>query len=224
MNDHLHASLQPTDTDVGRTPGADSPGQSAVGPNPKSLLRAALVGFLALSLLTGVLYPLLVTGIAQVAFPDKAHGSLIYRNGTLVGSRLLGQSFSDPRYFWGRPSATADFPYNATASGGSNLGPTNPALVSEVSRAVRALLAADPANRTVVPVDLVTSSGSGLDPDISPAAAAWQVDRVARARGLDHSTVQALVRRYTSGRSLGVLGRPRVRVLELNLALDALGR
>jgi len=171
VNDHLHASLQPTDTDVGRTPGADSPGQSAVGPNPKSLLRAALVGFLALSLLTGVLYPLLVTGIAQVAFPDKAHGSLIYRNGTLVGSRLLGQSFSDPRYFWGRPSATADFPYNATASGGSNLGPTNPALVSEVSRAVRALLAADPANRTV--------SLSILSP---PRAVGWIRTSVPRPR------------------------------------------
>jgi len=185
------------------------------------LLRPALVLLLLLTVLTGVVYPLVVTAVAQAVFPRQANGSLVLRDGTVVGSALIGQPFDDPKYFWGRQSATAPFAYNAGASSGSNLGPTNPALVDAVTARVAALRDADPGNRGSVPVDLVTASGSGLDPDISPAAAAWQVPRVARARGLDAATVQALVDRNTEGRQLGFLGEARVNVLALNLALDA---
>jgi K+-transporting ATPase ATPase C chain len=189
--------------------------------------RAAAVSLLLLTLLTGGVYPLLVTGIAQAAFPRQANGSLIERDGKTLGSSLIGQSFDDPRYFWGRLSATADangkaLPYNAGASAASNLGPTNGALVDEVKARVEALRAADPEATGDVPVDLATSSGSGLDPDISPAAAQFQVHRVAGARHLDEERVRALVHDHTEGRQLGIFGEPRVNVLELNLALDGL--
>jgi len=187
-----------------------------------STLRPALVLFLLLTVLTGLLYPLLVTGLAQLLFPHQAAGSVLTRDGHAVGSRLIGQSFSDPRYFWSRPSATTPQPYNGTASTGSNLGPLNPALLDAVKARVAALHAADPGNRLPVPVDLVTASGSGLDPEISVAAASYQAARVARTRGLAPERVQALIAQHTEGRLLGVLGEPRVNVLELNLALDAL--
>jgi len=183
-------------------------------------IRAAVVSLLALTVITGVVYPLIVTGIAQVVFPSQANGSLIVKDGKVVGSALIGQPFDDPKYFWGRPSATTPFPDNAAASSGSNLSPTNPDLIKAVQARVDALRAADPGNTAPVPVDLVTASGSGLDPDISPAAALYQVPRVARARKLDPQMVQQLVERYTEGRTFGVLGEPRVYVLELNLALD----
>jgi potassium-transporting ATPase KdpC subunit len=188
-------------------------------------LRAAAVLLAAFTLLTGLVYPLLVTGVAEAAFPRQANGSLIERHGKALGSRLIGQPFDDPKYFWGRLSATADsngkpLPYNGAASTGSNLGPTNPALVDEVKGRLDALHTADPQDTRAVPVDLVTSSGSGLDPEISPAAAEYQVQRVARARGLDAATVLSLVEAYTEGRQLGILGEARVNVLELNLALD----
>jgi K+-transporting ATPase ATPase C chain len=188
-------------------------------------LRAAVVSLALFTLITGIVYPLLVTGIAQAAFPSQANGSLIVQNGKTVGSRLIGQSFDDPKYFWGRLSATADangkaLPYNAGTSGASNLGPTNSALVDEIKGRVDALTAADPDTKDPVPVDLVTSSASGLDPDISPAAALYQVHRVAKARGLDEGKLRALVDSHTEGRALGVLGESRVNVLELNLALD----
>jgi K+-transporting ATPase ATPase C chain len=189
--------------------------------------RAALVALAALTIITGVAYPLLVTGIAQAAFPRQANGSLVIRDGKAVGSNLIGQSFDDPKYFWGRLSATADsngkpLAYNGGSSAGSNLGPTNPALTDEVKARIDALEAADPDNHDPVPVDLVTSSGSGLDPDLSPAATQYQVHRVAKARGLGDDRVQALVVEHTEGRQLGILGERRVNVLELNLALDAL--
>jgi potassium-transporting ATPase KdpC subunit len=192
-----------------------------------SQIRATLVVLAALTLVTGLAYPVLVTGIAQAAFPRQANGSLIRRDGKAVGSSLIGQSFDQPRYFWGRLSATTDangkaLPYNGGSSAGSNLGPTNPALVDEVKGRIDALHAADPFDPLPVPVDLVTSSGSGLDPDISPAAAAFQVRRVAKARGLDAARVRALVAEHTQDRQFGILGEPRVNVLELNLALDAL--
>ena len=187
-----------------------------------STLRPALVLFLLLTVLTGLLYPLLVTGLAQLLFPHQAAGSVLTRDGHAVGSRLIGQSFSDPRYFWSRPSATTPQPYNGTGSTGSNLGPLNPALLDAVKARVAALHAADPGNRLPVPVDLVTASGSGLDPEISVAAASYQAARVARTRGLAPERVQALIAQHTEGRLLGVLGEPRVNVLELNLALDAL--
>jgi K+-transporting ATPase ATPase C chain len=188
-------------------------------------LRASIVSLAILTAVTGIAYPLLVTGIAQAAFPRQANGSLVVKNGAAVGSHLLGQSFDDPKYFWGRLSATADangkpLAYNAGASGASNLGPTNSALVDEVKGRLEALTAADPDNKDLVPVDLVTSSGSGLDPDISPAAALYQVHRVAKARGWDDEKVRALVEGHVQGRTLGVLGEPRVNVVELNLALD----
>ena len=190
-----------------------------------SQLRPAVVLLALLTVITGVVYPLVVTVVAQVAFPRQANGSLVVRSDRTddsVGSALIGQPFDDPKYCWGRLSATAPFAYNAAASSGSNLGPLNPALTDAVKARVDALRAADPGNQSPIPVDLVTASGSGLDPDISPAAAAWQVGRVARARGLDPATVQALVARYTEGRQWGFLGEARVNVLAVNLALDAL--
>jgi K+-transporting ATPase ATPase C chain len=177
-----------------------------------------------LTALTGVVYPLVVTGIAQVVFPAQANGSLLTRDGTLVGSALVGQPFSAPRYFWARPSATTRVAYDGAASSGSNLGPLSPALREAARGRVDALVAADPERRTPVPVDLATSSASGLDPHVTPAGALYQVARVARARGLDPAEVRRLVDGHTEGRQLGFLGEPRVAVLELNLALDALGR
>ena len=185
-------------------------------------LRPAVVLFLLLTALTGFIYPLVVTGLAQLLFPQQAAGSLVMRNGRALGSRLIGQSFSAPGYFWGRPSATTPQPYNGTASGGSNLGPLNPALLDAVKPRIAALRAADPGNEAPVPVDLVTASGSGLDPEISVAAADYQAARIARARGLAPERVRALIAQHSEGRLLGVLGEPRVNVLELNLALDAL--
>lgn len=184
-------------------------------------LRSALMMFFILTILTGVAYPLAVTAIAQLLFPHQANGSLISKDGKPIGSTLIGQPFDDPKYFWGRPSATAPFPYNAAASSGSNLGPTNPALIETVKMRVAALKAADPGNDTPVPVDLVTASGSGLDPHISPASAEYQVRRVARARGREEALVRTLVSQHTEGRQLGMLGERRVNVLALNLALDA---
>lgn len=185
------------------------------------LLRQSFVLLLLMTVITGVLYPLAATGLAQLIFPQQASGSLIVRNGKPVGSVLIGQSFTDPKYFWGRPSATAPNAYNAGASSGSNLGPTNPALTEAVKQRIAGLRAADPGNQALVPVDLVTASGSGLDPEISPAAAQYQLARVARVRGLDPARVQALVNACTRGRQFGLLGEPRVNVLQLNLALDA---
>lgn len=184
--------------------------------------RPAVISFLLLTLLTGIAYPFLVTGISQVTMPAKANGSLIVKDGKPVGSSLIGQSFSDPKYFWSRPSATGPMPYNASASGGSNLGPTNPALLDAVKARVQALRDADPGNAQPVPVDLVTASASGLDPHISPAAAEYQLARVARVRKLDPDALRKLVAEHTEGRQFGILGEPRVNVLELNLALDEL--
>ena len=185
------------------------------------LLRNAMMLLLLMTVITGVLYPLAATGLAQLIFPQQANGSLVARDGEPVGSALIGQSFTEPKYFWGRPSATAPNAYNASASSGSNLGPTHPALTEAVKRRIAALHAADPGNSAPVPVDLVTASGSGLDPEISPAAAQYQLARVARARGLSPARVQALVNACTRGRQFGLLGEPRVNVLQLNLALDA---
>ena len=190
----------------------------------KTILRPALVLFFILTLLTGVAYPLLVTGAAQLLFPDQAGGSLILRDGKPVGSSLIGQNFTDPGHFWGRPSATGPMPYNASASSGSNQGPLNPALVDAVKGRIDALRAADPGNAAAVPVDLVTASASGLDPHISPAAARYQAARVARVRGLPLEKVQQLVTQETESPLFGLLGEPRVHVLRLNLALDALKR
>jgi K+-transporting ATPase ATPase C chain len=183
-------------------------------------LRTACLVLIALTGVTGVAYPLLVTGVAQLFFPRQANGSLLEVDGRTVGSALIGQPFDDPGYFWSRPSATATFPYNGAASAGSNLGPTSDALRYAVRDRVVALRAADPGNAAPVPVDLVTASGSGLDPQISPAAARFQAARVARARGLDPGRVEALVALHTEGRFLGLLGEPGVNVLALNLALD----
>ena len=183
--------------------------------------KPALLMLIAFSVLTGLIYPFLVTGIAQVVFPHQANGSLIERNGKLMGSELIGQPFSSAKYFWARPSATSPYPYNAASSSGSNLGPTNPGLIEAVSARIKALRDADPDNKAAVPVDLVTASASGLDPHISLAAAEYQVNRVAKARGVDATAVRARVSKYTDGRGLGFLGEPGVNVLKLNLALDA---
>ncbi len=187
-----------------------------------TVLRPALVLLVIVTIITGILYPLAVTGIAAVLFPHQAGGSLVLEEGKAIGSSLIGQSFSDPKYFWSRPSATSPQPNNGLASGGSNLGPLNPALTDAVKMRVAALRMADPGNTAAIPVDLVTASGSGLDPDISIAAADYQAARVARVRGLPSAAVQALIAEHAKGRLLGWLGEPRVNVLELNLALDAI--
>ena len=185
-----------------------------------SELRPAWVLFVLLTLLTGVVYPMVVTGVAQVAFDRQANGSIIMAGDRVVGSDLIGQPFSSPKYFWGRPSATSPQPYNGGVSSGSNQGPINPALATAVKARIAALRAADPGNTAPVPVDLVTASGSGLDPHISPAAAEYQVARVARARNVAPDDVRKLVQRATEGRTWGILGEPRVNVLQLNLSLD----
>ena len=187
----------------------------------RALLRSSVLLLAVLSVLTGLVYPLAMTGAARLLFPRQARGSVIESGGRAVGSALVGQPFDDPRYFWGRPSPTPSFPYNAAASAGSNLDLNNPALTAAVRVRVEALRAAEPDNDAPVPVDLVTASGSGLDPHISPAAAAFQVRRVARVRGLTQDVVRRIVADHTEGRALGLLGEPRVNVLELNLALDA---
>ena len=185
-------------------------------------LRPALVMLVLMTVLTGVVYPLAVTGLAQLLFPAQANGSLVERDGKIVGSALIGQPFDDPKYFWGRLSATAPVAYNGGASSGSNLGPLSDALLDAARARIQALRAADPANTQPVPVDLVTASGSGLDPHVSPAAARFQMARVARVRGLEPRAVEALVAEHTKGRQLGFLGEPTVEVLALNLALDSL--
>jgi len=185
-----------------------------------TLLRPAAVLFSALAVLTGMVYPALVTGIAQQLFPHQANGSLIERNGRIVGSRLIGQSWSSPGHFWGRPSATGKTPYDATASGGSNLGLSNPALLEGVRARVAASKSSNPTQVLPIPVELVTASASGLDPHVSPAAAHWQVPRVARARSVPEDELHRLVAAHTEDRTLGILGSPRVNVLELNVALD----
>ena len=188
----------------------------------KSILRPAITLLILMTAITGIGYPLVVTGVAKVLFPGRAAGSLIVKDGKPVGSRLIGQPFSEPKYFWGRPSATSPQPYNGLSSGGSNLGPLNPALTDAVKARIAALQAADPSNHAPVPVDLVTASASGLDPDISLAAAYYQADRIARARNLSLDRVRALIAADAKGGLLGVIGEPRVNVLELNLALDAM--
>jgi potassium-transporting ATPase KdpC subunit len=185
-------------------------------------LRQAVACIVVFTVITGVIYPLIVTGVAQLVFPRQANGSLLIDNGKTVGSSLIGQSFDSPKYFWARPSATSPMPYNAANSSGSNLGPLNPALTENVKSRITQLKAADAASKQLVPVDLVTASGSGLDPDISPASAEYQVSRVAKARNLDETKVRELVVKLTKSRQLGILGEPRVNVLELNLALDNL--
>jgi K+-transporting ATPase ATPase C chain len=191
-----------------------------------SQLRPALVSLGIFTILTGVLYPCIVTGLAQVLFPGRANGSIIMRHGQAVGSELIGQPFDDPKYLWGRLSATSPAPYTAfnaeklTGSSGSNYGPLNPGLLDAVQGRIKALQEADPANKAPIPVDLVTASGSGLDPHISPAAAAYQIGRVARARGMSEAVVRQVVAQHTEGRTLGLLGEPRVHVLAVNLALD----
>jgi potassium-transporting ATPase KdpC subunit len=183
-------------------------------------IKQALLLLIVLSVLTGIVYPLAITALAQAIFPSQANGSLIYRNGRAVASTLIGQPFSDPKYFWSRPSATSPMPYNAASSGGSNLGPTNPDLMKSVKERIAALRAADPGNDAPVPIDLVTTSASGLDPHITPAAAEYQVGRVAKARQLDPEVVRRLVAKHTEGPTLGLLGESRVNVVELNLELD----
>ncbi|MEW5838088.1 MAG: potassium-transporting ATPase subunit KdpC [Pseudomonadota bacterium] len=190
----------------------------------KNQIRPALSMFVILSALTGLAYPLLVTGVSQVAFPQQANGSLIVHEGKPLGSALIGQNFTEPRYFWGRPSATANVPYNAAASGGSNLGPLNPAQKEAVEGRVKALHDADPTHAALIPADLVTASASGLDPHISPAAAYWQLQRVARARDLSALELRKLIDAHTEQRQWGLLGEARVNVLALNMALDQLQR
>ncbi|MDF2529575.1 MAG: kdpC [Gammaproteobacteria bacterium] len=185
-------------------------------------LRTGLMVFIIMTVLTGLIYPLLITGIGQLVFPNQANGSLISKNGKLIGSSLIGQDFTSPKYFWGRPSATLPFPYNAAASQASNLGPINPELMTEVKARVLGLKQANPNAAQAIPVDLVTASGSGLDPDISPAAAFYQAPRIAKQRGLPVATVNTLISQHIQPRQLGILGEARVNVLELNLALDQL--
>ena len=185
--------------------------------------RPALILLMALSILTGMLYPALVTGLAKVAFANASDGSLLESDGRIVGSRLIGQHFSDPKHFWGRPSATSPMPYNAASSGGSNQGPLNPALADAVKERIKSLKSSDPTQTSPIPIDLVTTSASGLDPHISVAAALWQVPRVARERHLSEQEVRTLVIAQTEGRQLGFLGEPRVNVLALNLRLDKTG-
>ena len=188
-----------------------------------AIVRPAIVCFAVLTLLTGIAYPRVVTGIGQAVFPEQAAGSLIVRNGKPIGSALIGQQFNDPKYLWGRPSATSPLPYNASGSGGSNLGPLNPELTDAVKARIEALRAADPGNTAPVPVDLVTASGSGLDPHISATSAQFQAARIAKARQLPLQAVQQLIATHTEGRLFGLLGEPRVNVLQLNLALDDTG-
>ncbi len=189
-----------------------------------ALARQAVLVFLCLTVVTGIVYPALMTVVAQVVFPRQANGSLIERDGKIVGSALIGQQFDDPRYFWSRPSATIPTPYNAAASTGSNYGPTNPAQLDAVRGRVEALRNAHPGQSESVPVDLVTASGSGLDPHISPAAAEYQVARIATARSVSEQTIRDLVAQHTSGRQFGLLGEPRVNVLELNLAIEEVNK
>jgi potassium-transporting ATPase KdpC subunit len=203
-------------------PDSSAPQSQPHAPPLAALLRAAVALYLTLTLLTGVVYPLAVTAIARVLFPAQAAGSLIMRDGRAVGSALIGQSFSNARYFWGRPSATSPQPYNGVGSTGSNLGPLNPALLAAIRARLGVLRAADPGNDAPVPVDLVTASASGLDPHISVAAARYQVARIARVRGLPPARLQALIAAHSEGRLWDVIGEPRVNVLELNLALDTL--
>jgi len=186
-------------------------------------LKISIRSLIVLSVLTGIVYPFLITGVAQKLFPGQANGSLILLGDKILGSTLIGQPFDDPKYFWSRLSATGPAAYNASNSSGSNLGPTNPALIQEIQGRIDALKKADPANKNLIPVDLVTSSASGLDPHITPAAARYQVKRVARVRGLSQETVARLVDQFTEGRFLNLLGEPGVNVLKLNLALDILG-
>ncbi len=195
------------------------------------LAKQSILILILLTVVTGLIYPLAVTGVAQLVFPHQANGSLIVKDGKAVGSELIGQPFSDPKYFWPRPSATLSSedsnksqPYNAASSGGSNLGPLNPALTDNVKKQAQLLQSADPTSRPAVPVDLVTASASGLDPEISPAAAEYQIPRVAKARGVSEDKIRELVAKHTQERQLGVLGEPRVKVLSLNLALDELKR
>ncbi len=183
-------------------------------------ILTSLIALAVLTVLTGIIYPLAVTAIAQVAFPSQANGSMIVSNSVTVGSALIGQPFTDPGHFWGRPSATGPYPYNAGSSSGSNMGQSNPALIDAVKQRVAALKAADPNNANSIPVDLVTASASGLDPHISPAAAEYQISRVAKARGIDEARLRELIQKNTDGRFLGLLGEPGVNVLKLNLALD----
>jgi K+-transporting ATPase ATPase C chain len=186
----------------------------------KEHIKPAILIFLVLTIITGIIYPLLITGIAQALLPNQANGSLIYRNSKVVGSSLVGQGFDDPKYLWGRISATQP-QYNAAASSGSNIGPTNPALIDEINGRIQALKTADPDNRSLIPIDLVTASASGLDPHISLAAAYYQVARIARIRGLPEESVRMMISKNSRGRLLGILGEPVVNVLEFNLALDA---
>ena len=185
-------------------------------------LRTSIIAILLFTVLTGFIYPLLVTGIAQLLFPGKANGSMIVKDGKIIGSELIGQPFRSPKYFWGRPSSTSPFEYNAGASGGSNYGPLSPALLAATAKRVKQLKDADPQNAQPVPVDLVTASASGLDPHVSVAAALYQVSRVAHARGVSEATIRSLVNQYTDARQLGILGEPRVNVLKLNIALDTM--
>lgn len=189
----------------------------------RTLIRPAVMSMVVLTLLTGALYPTVVTGVSALLFRRQAEGSLIMKGDSALGSELIGQTFSGPQYFWSRPSATGPVPYNGAVSSGANLGPTNPAQFDLVKARIEALRSVDPGNTAPVPVDLVTASGSGLDPDISPAAAEYQVGRVARARGISDDRVRNLIRRFTRGRQFGILGEPRVTVLPLNLALDGVG-
>jgi K+-transporting ATPase ATPase C chain len=187
------------------------------------IIRPALVSLIVFTILTGIIYPLAVTGLVQLIFPSQANGSIMVKNGKAVGSALIGQPFDDPKYFWGRLSATAPFPYNSASSSGSNLAQSNPALVEQAKARISALRDADPQATALVPADLATASGSGLDPHSSPASAEYQIQRVARNRGIDEAKVRALIAAYTESRQFGVLGEPTVNVLRLNLALDDLG-